>query len=232
MHHERGICRCRDAACGEVRNRQLAEFSCFKHEIVWSLQLFRCGHQFRFVHVLYAADICHELAHVAHCFNYVSCTGFALGTHHGRAFADAAEGFAKIPASANKGHLELVLVDMIGLVRRGEHFAFVDKVDGKRFKNLSFHKMTDTTFCHDRNGNAFLNFLDHFRIGHAGYSAIPADIRGDPFEGHNGRCSGVFSDLCLVGIGDIHYHAALEHFRQSDFYLECVIGIHEVLLLF
>ena len=35
--------------------------------------------------------------------------------------------------------------------------------------------MTDTAFCHNRNGYSFLDALDHFRVTHAGYATGCAD---------------------------------------------------------
>jgi hypothetical protein len=61
---------------------------------------------------------------------------------------------------------------------------------------------------------------DHARRGHAGDATVLADIRRDALEGHDGDGAGLFGDLGLGSVGDVHDDAALEHFSQTDLLAE------------
>jgi hypothetical protein len=64
-------------------------------------------------HVLDAADLVLDGAHVADGLDDVAGAGFALGADHGGAFADAAEGFTEVAAAADEGDGEGVLIDVV-----------------------------------------------------------------------------------------------------------------------
>jgi hypothetical protein len=66
---------------------------------------------------------------VAHGFDHIAGAGLALGADHGRALANAAQGFAQVAAAADEGHLEVVLVDVKLLVGGGQHFRLINVVD-------------------------------------------------------------------------------------------------------
>ena len=85
----------------------------------------------------------HDLAHVLDGVDHVAGAGFALGADHGRAFGDAAQGFAQIARAADKGGREGVLVDVVSFVGGGEHFALVDEVDAELLQDLRFGKVAD-----------------------------------------------------------------------------------------
>ena len=61
----------------------------------------------------------------------VSITGtwFPFGTDHGCTFTDTTECFTEIFGTADKRNLELVLIDMVDVIGRREHFTLVDIVD-------------------------------------------------------------------------------------------------------
>jgi hypothetical protein len=44
-----------------------------------------------------------------------------LGADHCCSLSNAAQGLAQVTAAAHKGHLEVVLVDVVDLVSRGQH---------------------------------------------------------------------------------------------------------------
>jgi hypothetical protein len=44
-----------------------------------------------------------------------------LGADHGCALSDAAQGLTQVTAAAHKGHLEVVLVDVVDLISRSQH---------------------------------------------------------------------------------------------------------------
>ena len=75
--------------------------------------------------------------------NDVAGACFALGADHGSAFGNAAQRFAQVARAADEGRLEGMLVDMMRLVGRSEHFGFVDEVDAQLLQHLRFGKVTD-----------------------------------------------------------------------------------------
>ena len=56
--------------------------------------------------------------------------------------------------------------------------------------------------------------LDHGRVAHAGHAAGRADVGGDALEGHDGARARLLGDVCLLGRGDVHDDAALQHLGQ------------------
>ncbi len=71
------------------------------------------------------------------------------------------------------------------------------------------------------------NFTNDARRGHARHASVFANVGGHAFEGHDGAGSRLFGDARLVGGGDVHDDAALEHFgqdplsRATDLWLRC-----------
>ena len=57
-----------------------------------------------------------------------------------------------------------------------------------------------------------------FGRGHARDAAFLADVGRNALERHHGAGSGVFGDARLLGVGDVHDDAALEHFREAHLY--------------
>ena len=62
------------------------------------------------------------------------------------------------------------------------------------------------------------DLLDDADVGHAGHAALFADVGRHALQRHDGRGAGVFGDLGLLGVGDVHDDAALQHLRQADFH--------------
>ena len=61
----------------------------------------------------------------------IAGTGFALGADHGRPLGDPPQRLTQVAAAADERDLESMLVDVVLLVRRGQHFALVDVVDAE-----------------------------------------------------------------------------------------------------
>ena len=74
--------------------------------------------------------------------------------------------------------------------------------------------MPDAALRHDGDGHGFLDSLDHLRVAHAGHAARRADVGGNALERHDGAGSGLFGDVRLLGCGDVHDDAALEHLGE------------------
>ena len=164
-----------------------------------------------------------DLSHVAYRLNDIAGTRFTLGTDHGSALCDTAKGFTEVTRTADEWHLELVLVDVVNIVSRREDFTFIDVVDLDGLEDLRFDKVTDAAFRHDRDGDGFLDALDHFRIAHAGYAARFADVGRDAFECHDGCSAGCFRDPCLLRCGDVHDDAAFQHL--GEFFVQFIAFI-------
>ncbi len=147
-------------------------------------------------------------------FDDVAGAGLALRADEAGTFGNAAERLAQVGGAADERNGEGPLVDVVGLVGRGEHLALVDVVDAEGLEDLGLGEVADAGLGHDRDGDGLLDRLDHLRVGHAGHAAVASDVRGDPLEGHHGRCSGVLGDACLPGVDDIHDDAALEHLGE------------------
>ena len=111
-----------------------------------------------------------------------------------------------------------MLPDVIFLVGGGQHFAFVDKVDFERLQNLGLGKMSDAGFGHYGDAHRLHNFTNDARRSHARHASIFANVGGHAFEGHDGAGSRLFGDARLIGGGDVHDDAALQHFGQAHFH--------------
>ena len=98
---------------------------------------------------------------------------------------------------------------MINIISRRKNFTFINIVDLNGFQYLCFHKMSDTTFGHNRNGNCILDPFDHFRITHSGNTTCRTDVCRDTLQRHNRTGTGSLCDLSLLRGGDIHDHTAL-----------------------
>ena len=156
---------------------------------------------------------CHH-PHMAYRLYHIPRARFSFGTDHGCAFGDPAQGFTKVLCTAHERNVKFCFIDMVNIVRRRKHFAFIDIINLDGLKNLCFCEMADPYFCHDRNAYCLLNPADHFWIAHAGYAARGANIRRDTLERHYRTCPCVFRDLCLFGRSYVHDDPAFEHLSQ------------------
>ncbi len=152
---------------------------------------------------------------VAHRLDDVTGAGLTLGAHHGGALVDAPEGLAEVPGAADEGHLEGVLVDVVGLVGRREDLGLVDVVDAEGLEDLGLHEVADARLGHDRDGHRVHDGADEGRVAHARHAAGGPDVRRHALEGHDRDGAGILRDARLVGRDDVHDDAALEHLGQT-----------------
>ena len=85
-----------------------------------------------------------------HGLHHIAGARLALGADHRRALADAPQRLAQVAAAAHEGDLEEVLVDVVRLVGRRQHFRFVNVVDADGFQDLGLDEMPDAAFRHHR----------------------------------------------------------------------------------
>ena len=216
LHHQRRVRRGCHTAGRKVRHRQLSGLRDFDHQIIRCPKLSGLGHQLFTRQQLQAAHTAAKGAQMTHGLYNIAGTGFTLGSDHRGALADAAQRLTEIAAAADKGYTEVLLVNMESIVGRGENFALIYEINAQSFEDLCFNKMSDSTLGHHRDCDRFLNVLDYPRIGHPRYASGGSDICRNAFQRHDSLRAGVSCNLCLLSVGDIHYHATFEHFRQAN----------------
>ena len=121
----------------------------------------------------------------------------------------------RLVAPHTNGHGERPLVDVVRLVGRGEHLGLVDVVDAERLEHLGLGEVADAGLGHHRDGDGGLDALDHLRVAHAGDAAVAADVGRHPLERHHRDGAGVLGDLGLLGVDDVHDHAAASASRPG-----------------
>ena len=139
---------------------------------------------------------------------HISRSRLAFGTNHGSTLCDSAKCLPKVFGSTYERNLELALVNMVNIISRRKNLALINIVDLDCFQNLCFHKMSDSAFCHNRNGNCFLDSFDHFRVAHSGNAACRADVCRNALQCHNGTGTCFLCDFCLLRCGNIHDNSA------------------------
>jgi hypothetical protein len=77
--------------------------------------------------------------------------------------------------------------------------------------------VADSGLGHDRDRHCLLDLLDLVRVGHARDPALGADIGRHSLERHHRAGARVLGDPGLLGVRDVHDHAALEHLGEPAF---------------
>ena len=145
----------------------------------------------------------------------VAGAGLALGADHGRALVDAAQGLAEVGGTADERNGEVPLVDVVGVVGRGQDLGLVDVVHAEGLQDLGLDEVADPGLGHDRDGDGVDDRIDHVRVAHPGHAALGADIGGNALQRHDGHGAGILGDAGLLDVDDVHDDAALEHLRHA-----------------
>jgi hypothetical protein len=66
----------------------------------------------------------------------VAGPGLTLCPDHSSTLADAAEGLAQVAAAADEGDVEVVLLDVVGVIGGGQDLGLVDVVDANGLEDL------------------------------------------------------------------------------------------------
>ena len=103
------------------------------------------------------------------------------------------------------------MVDVIG---RAQHLGLVDVVYLDGLEHLGLDEVPDAAFRHDGDAHGLLDATDHRRVAHATHAAGRAYVCRDALEGHDRARARLLGDACLIGGGNVHDDAALEHLRQ------------------
>ena len=167
-------------------------------------------------------DAAGDLAHVANGLDDVAGAGLALGADHRRALADAPQRLTEVGRAADERDLEGELVDVVGLVGRAS---------GPRTRRCSRPRATGRTCASAKwpiralaiTGIVTASWISLIMAGFDMRATPPSrpDVGRDALERHHRAGAGVLGDLRLVGVGDVHDHAALEHLGETGLDAEC-----------
>ena len=165
---------------------------------------------------LQPADLAADRAHVRRRVGDVTGAGLALGADHRRALGDPAQRLAEVGRAADEGHGELPLVDVVGVVGRGEHLGLVDVVDAEATAAPA-PRRSGRSGPWPSPGSRPPSMMPSIMSGSLirDDAALGADVGGHALERHHGDGAGVLGDLGLLGVDDVHDHAALEHLGHA-----------------
>mmetsp|Transcript_18976 Transcript_18976/g.49367 ORF Transcript_18976/g.49367 Transcript_18976/m.49367 type:complete len:383 (-) Transcript_18976:77-1225(-) len=214
LHHQRSIGGGSDAARGKVDHREPTQVLDLLDDRHGHTLLGRKGLELAVIHALESADLVSDGAGVPHSLNHIARPGGAFGADHRRPFVDPPHGLAKVLGAAHKRDLEVVLLDVVLVVSRGEYLTLVNVVNAKRLEDLRLDEVADPGFGHDRNGHGLHDVLNHGRIRHAGNPTVGTDVSRNALESHDSHSAGLFGNASLLGIHHIHDDATLEHLRE------------------
>mmetsp|Transcript_7600 Transcript_7600/g.23045 ORF Transcript_7600/g.23045 Transcript_7600/m.23045 type:complete len:342 (-) Transcript_7600:40-1065(-) len=216
LHHQCGIRRSCNTACGKLYDWQTTKLLCLLYECEWCADFLCKRKQLVLVHVCDLSDFTIHRSGVSYCLNNVASSSFSLGSDEGRALIDTAQCLSQVSAAADVRHRKVVLVDVVHFVSRGQHFRLIDVVHANRFQDLGLHKVPDSGLGHNWDRNGVDDTLDHLRIRHSCYFTVLSDICWDPLQGHDSTGTSLLCNLRLFRRNDVHDNAALEHLRQAD----------------
>ena len=171
------------------------------HQLDRNLQLLGCLKELIIAQGNNVTDLLLDLAHVTHGLNDVARPRLTLGANHRGAFGKTAQRLAQITGAADKRHVKLGLVDVIDVIGRGENLGLIDVVDLDGLQDLRLDNVADAALGHNRDGDGLLDALDHLGVT-------------DALESHDGAGARLLGDACLLGRGDVHDDATLEHLRE------------------
>ena len=130
-----------------------------------------------------------------------------LRADHGGALGNAPQRLTQVVRAAHERDGERPLVDVVLLVRRGQHLALVDVVDAQHLEHLGLGEMPDPGLGHYRDAHGRFDALDQSRVAHPGHAAVAADVGGHPLEGHDRGSAGILGHDRLFGRDHVHDHA-------------------------
>ena len=188
-----------DAAGGEHGDRQLAGLGDLDDQFVRGLQFLGGYVQFVLAQRGQPADLAADGAHVSGGVGDVSGACFTLRADHGRAFVDATERFAEVGGATDEGSGELPLVDVVGVVGRGQDLGLVD-VGRRRGSAGSALRRSDRLRALAMTGMLTVEMMLSIMSGSLMRETPPCArmSAGNPLECHDGDGACVFGDLGLL----------------------------------
>mmetsp|Transcript_93294 Transcript_93294/g.291848 ORF Transcript_93294/g.291848 Transcript_93294/m.291848 type:complete len:375 (+) Transcript_93294:323-1447(+) len=215
LHAERRVGGCRHSAGGKVDDGKLAVALDPLQQVERRAHLLGQGEQLVLVHGLQLPDLLVQRPDVPHGLHHVARPRLALRPDHARALGDAPQRLGQVPAAADEGHLELVLVDVIALIRHRQDLALVNAVNAKLLEDLRLDKVPDAALGHDRDGDGVDDLLDHPGVRHPRDALLLPDVCRDALQRHDGAGARLLRDLGLLRVHDVHDDPSLEHHGEA-----------------
>ena len=150
LHDQRGVGRGGDAAGAEQRNGQPPGGGDLLDQADRGGELLGPAVELGRIGLGHPPDVPEDGPQVPDGLHDVAGPRLPLGADHGRALGDPPQGLAQVGGAADEGHLEVPLVDVVGLVGRGEDLALVDVVDPEGGQHLGLGEVADAGLGHDR----------------------------------------------------------------------------------
>mmetsp|Transcript_62405 Transcript_62405/g.138981 ORF Transcript_62405/g.138981 Transcript_62405/m.138981 type:complete len:334 (-) Transcript_62405:195-1196(-) len=164
LHQQRDVGGSGQSSSSERNDGQATGEADMLHELHWHTLLLGVHVDLVVAHGLHLAHLGVHGACVAHRVHHVAGASVSLETDQGGALSDAAQRLTQVLRAADERDGERALVDVVGLVSRGEHLRLVDAVDLQRLEDLGLVKVTDPRLGHDRDRARAHHLLDHRRI--------------------------------------------------------------------
>ena len=164
---------------------------------------------------LQAANGAEDCAHVGDGVDDVAGPSFAFRADHRGALRDPAERLSEIRRTADEGNRESPLVDVMLDIGRGQDLGLVDVVDLELLEDLGLREVPDAALGHHWDRDCVLDLANPLRVAHPRHATVTTNVRRDTLERHDGARARFLSDPGLVGVDDVHDHAALQHLGEA-----------------
>ena len=120
LHHQGSIGRGGNTTSSKVDNGKTSQLGGLLEQVVRSLDLLGIGEELVVIHQLSPADLGLDGTAVTDSLDNVTGTGLTLGADHGSTLVDATKSLTEVLATADEGDLVVVLVDVVGVIGRGQ----------------------------------------------------------------------------------------------------------------
>jgi hypothetical protein len=136
LHHQGSIGRGGNTTSSKVDNGKTSQLGSLLEQVVRSLDLLGIGEELIVIHQLSLADLRLDSAAVTDSLDNVTGTGLTLGADHGSTLVDATKSLTEVLAAADEGDLVVVLVDMVGVIGRGQDLRLVNVINSEGLDDL------------------------------------------------------------------------------------------------
>ena len=217
LHHHRRVGRGGDAAGGEQHDRQLAGSARPRDQLVRRLQLL--GRDVQLVLGQRASAGGSRRGSVRMCVVALDTSPVPASPLERIIAAPSVmrrSASPRLVAPHTNGTVNGPLVDVVGVVGRGEHLGLVDVVDAERLQHLGLDEVADPGLGHDRDGDR-ASMIPSIMSGSLirdtpPWARMSAGTRSSAMTATAPASSAI---LRLLRRDDVHDHAALEHLGHA-----------------